>query len=301
MVDRDMCTKKCTFSINNNIHMTRYLQLTFIFSLILNFCFAQNFICTEEDKKLFSTKLQEIQLLAVSDTAENTIEAIGKLFLDTPYVAKTLEIGTKESLVINLRGLDCTTFIENVLAFHKLRKGTKNDLDTYIEALKGIRYRDGVLNGYPSRLHYFSDWIMNNEKKGIVRDITSELGGEELDKEINFMSTHRDAYPFLSNDQNYKAIAVYEKELNQKQLCYLPKDRILEVEKYIQSGDIIALTTTIKGLDITHTGIAILQEDNRIYLLHASTIGKVVISKLPLTEYLKKIKNNSGIMIARPL
>ncbi len=44
------------------------------------------------------------------------ITAIGKSFLGTEYVAHTLEKGNKEQLVVDLSGLDCTTFLENTLA-----------------------------------------------------------------------------------------------------------------------------------------------------------------------------------------
>jgi hypothetical protein len=81
----------------------------------------------------------------------------------------------------------------------------------------------------------------------------------------------------------------------------LPQDQIEANENLIKNGDIIALTTAIPGLDITHTGIAIREKDGRIHLLHASSSGMVEISELPLADYLKKIKKNTGIMVARPL
>ena len=116
------------------------------------------------------------------------------------------------------------------------------------------------------------------------------------------MSTHRQLYPFLKDDdENLKKIQASENYLNSQELCILSQDQIRANEHLIKSGDIIALTTSIKGLDITHTGIATREKDGRIHLLHASTVGKVVVSKLPLVDYLKKIKHNTGIMVARPL
>ena len=116
------------------------------------------------------------------------------------------------------------------------------------------------------------------------------------------MGTHRNLYPFLKDDKNFKKILTTEKELAQQTFCYLPQDQIETNEHLIQTGDIIALTTSIKGLDITHTGIATREKDGRIHLLHASTgSNEVEVSKLPLAEYLKKIKKNTGIMVARPV
>jgi len=113
------------------------------------------------------------------------------------------------------------------------------------------------------------------------------------------MSTHRDLYPFLSDDSNLEKIKASENYLNERAICILAQEDIQANEHLIKSGDIIALTTAIKGLDITHTGIATQEKDGRIHLLHASTIGEVVVSKLPLVDYLKKVKSNTGIMVAR--
>ncbi|MCW5516358.1 DUF1460 domain-containing protein [Muriicola sp. Z0-33] len=267
--------------------------------LFVQFSIAQNVVCSEEDKLAFELKTKEIKGLSDNDFGKTIID-VGKTFLGTPYVAKTLEIGEKESLVINLQGLDCTTYVENVLAFSILLRSENFDFDTFTTTLEKIRYEDGKLAGYSSRLHYFSQWIANNEKKGLLKNITAEIGGKEITKEINFMSSHRDLYPFLANDDNFKKIKKSEDYLNSQPICVLAQDAIAANEEKMQSGDIIALTTSIKGLDITHTGFAILEKDGRIHLLHASSSGQVEISELPLADYLKKIKNNSGIMVARP-
>ncbi|QLG47229.1 DUF1460 domain-containing protein [Costertonia aggregata] len=265
-----------------------------------SFLFGQNITCSPKDKQAFEDKIIEIDGLLEKDFGK-TIVAVGKTFLGTPYVAKTLEIGENETLVINLQGLDCTTFVENVLAFSRMLKNEQTSFTDFTKTIETIRYKNGKLSGYASRLHYFSEWIANNAIKGIVNDITSEIGGKPITKDINFMSTHRDLYPFLSDDENYEKIKASENYLNTESICVLAQAEIEANEHLIQSGDIIALTTAIKGLDITHTGIATREADGRIYLLHASTVGEVVVSKLPLADYLKKVKNNTGIMVARPL
>lgn len=256
--------------------------------------------CSSADKKLFVKKMEQLKLLKGASFGD-TITQVGKTFLGTPYVEKTLEVGDAETLVINLRGLDCTTFVENVLAFSALLRNGNTDFDTFAETLKTIRYRNGELNGYASRLHYFTDWIRNNEQKGLVKDITHGLGGEEMEKTINFMGTHRELYPFLKDDGNYKQILETEAALAKEALCVLPQDQIESIESDLQNGDIITLATSIKGLDVTHTGLAIRQPSGRIHLLHASSSGEVTITKEPLADYLKRIKSNIGIIVARPL
>jgi hypothetical protein len=275
-----------------------YFVLLAFFTLTLGF--SQQITCSVEDKKAYEDKIIEVDDLLEKDFGK-TIVAVGKTFIGTPYVAKTLEIGEIETLVVNLQGLDCTTYVENVLAFSLLLREGKSDFDAYTNNLETIRYKNGKLDGYASRLHYFSEWIANNEQKGILKDITAEIGGVEIKKEINFMSTHRDLYPFLKDEANYEKIKASENYLNNESICYLAQDEIEANEHLIQSGDIIALTTSIEGLDITHTGIASREKDGRIHLLHASSSGQVKISELPLVDYLKKVKKNTGIMVARTI
>lgn len=271
-----------------------------VFLSILKGSFAQEIVCSLKDKEAFEGRVVMI------DTVQNTnfgrmMVSIGKTFLGTPYVDKTLEIREKESLVVNLHGLDCTTFVENVLVFSLMRKSNEKDFGFYTDLLKKIRYKDGKIDGYASRLHYFSEWISNNEEKGLLKNITNGLiGSENVIKKINFMSRHRELYPFLKDDINYGKIQQSENELNLKGICFLPQNQIQANEHLIQSGDIIALNTAIKGLDVTHTGIITKEKDGHIHLLHASSSsGRVEISKLPLIDYLKKIKNNTGIMVIR--
>lgn len=262
---------------------------------------AQTIICSPIDRTALEEKFEELKGME-QPTYGDTLVAIGKSFLGTPYVAKTLEVGETESLVINLQGLDCTTYVENVLAIGVLLSQGKTGLETFAGVLRSIRYRDGELKGYPSRLHYFSEWIANNHKKGLVKDMTEELGGKPLVKDINFMSTHRESYPFLADEDNFLLIKASERKLNDQPLHVLAKDKIEGKEHLIQPGDIIALATSIEGLDVTHTGFAVRMPDGRIHLLHASsTHEEVEISELPLSEYLANIGHNTGIMIARPL
>ncbi|MFT0713850.1 N-acetylmuramoyl-L-alanine amidase-like domain-containing protein [Flagellimonas lutimaris] len=261
---------------------------------------AQKITCSPKDKSLFETKISDLEQAKASNLGD-TIALVGQSFLGTPYVEKTLEVGDTETLVVNFGGLDCTTFVENVMAFSMMLQNQQKDFENFTENLETVRYRNGDLNGYPSRLHYFTEWIRNNEKKGLVKNITAVLGGVELEKPINFMGTHRNLYPFLASDENFEAMLKVEKEIAKEKLCYLPLDQIESKEHLIKSGDILALATSIKGLDVTHTGIAIHQPDGRLHLLHASSKnGEVEISELPLADYLKNIKSNIGIIVARP-
>ncbi len=270
------------------------IYLIFVFTLTLN----SQITYSPMDSTLFYSKLEGLKGIEGGSYGDSVVD-IGKSFLGTPYVEKTLEIGDTESIVINLRGFDCTTYVENVLGFAHQLQNNQTDFHSFAKHLETIRYRNGVLDGYPSRLHYFTEWIRNNESKGLIQDITASLDGIEMNKSINFMGTHRSLYPFLKNDKNFEDMLKVEKELAKQSLCILPQNQIENNEHLIQSGDIIALATSIKGLDVTHTGFAI-RQNGRIHLLHASSSGSVRITEEPLVDYLRKIKNNVGIVLARP-
>lgn len=280
--------------------MKRFLIFIFLLASILP-GFSQQITCSPKDRAAVENKLVEISGMLQDDFGK-TMVSVGKTFMKTPYVAKTLEIGNTETLVVNLQGLDCTTFVENVLAFSLLLRQEEMSFNNYLKQLETIRYKNGTLDGYASRLHYFSEWIANNAEKGLLKDITGDIGGEAITKDINFMSTHRNLYPFLADDVNYSKIKASENYLNSQAICVLAQEDIIENEHLIKSGDIIALATSINGLDVTHTGIATREKDGRIHLLHASTGSmQVEITKKPLADYVKGIKSNVGIMIARPL
>ena len=230
------------------------------------------------------------------------VAAIGKSFIGTDYTANTLEVGKKEKLIIFLVGLDCYTFLESSLVFARCIKSGKTTFEDYEKELLNIRYRNGKLDEYPSRLHYFSDWIYYMNKRGIGKDITKKLGGKPFKMKINFMSTHANSYKQLKDNPAFvNTIAKIENDINSRDYYYIPKDDIEIVEDKIQSGDIIGITTNIDGLDISHTGIAYRADDGRIHLLHAPNVGyKVQISEKPLAEYIKGNKKQTGIMVLRP-
>lgn len=229
------------------------------------------------------------------------ISEIGKSFLNTPYQANTLEVTDREQIIINFSELDCTTFLETGFALARCIKKNRMTFDEFKNELQFIRYRDGKLDEYPSRLHYFSDWIYNNIQKGIIKDVTKEIGGKPIKFNVNFMSQNPKYYKHLQfNPEFIPIIKKQESEINVRQYYYIPQDEIKKVEDKISDGDLIALTTSDKGLDIGHVGIAVKMENGRIHFMHAPQVGsKVEITEIPLAEYVKKIKKHTGIIVLR--
>jgi hypothetical protein len=224
---------------------------------------------------------------------------IGKFFLGTPYMAGTLETKRAEHLVVNLREHDCVTFVENVVALVAYAKSQEKSFEAFRRLLREIRYRQGRLQGYSSRLHYFSDWIHDNQKKGMVRDVTAEIGGRPLRKAVTFMTTNPDIYPPLKNAGNLRRMKSVERTISRRSLFFIPKKALRRLEDRIRDGDLIAITTNTEGLDLQHVGLAA-RVKNRIHLLHASsTEGKVVLSQNTLYRYLMQSRARSGIMVAR--
>jgi hypothetical protein len=266
---------------------------------------------TEEDWRIFESKVRWARSQGL-DKAEvgDAIVRLGATFVGTTYRPGTLEAPGPERLVVNLHELDCVTFVENVLALTRFIRHDGAGLladppaarARYEGYLKDLRYRGGVIDGYPSRLHYFSDWLAENERAGRVRRITRELGGRPDSEPIHFMSSHPQSYRQLADSAVLASIRATEERLNAgPPRWYLPKEEIEGVAGKIRNGDVIAATSTLAGLDVAHTGFA-MWRDGSLHLIHAPLVGKSVeISELPLAARIRKISTQDGIMVARPL
>lgn len=236
----------------------------------------------------------------------NLMLYFGHRLLDVPYVGRTLEVNPREELVVNLRELDCTTFVETVLALTLTTRQGGREWDDYCQMLTRIRYRGGQMKGYTSRNHYFSQWIESNVKLGLV----SERMGKKADNyapftatqhiDVHYMSQHPDLYPMLKGKQDDIArIRRYEEEINGTAVRYIPS-RLLNGDRkalrYVEDGDILALVTSRDGLDISHVGIAEWGSDGKLHLLNASSIyKKVVLDDIPLYDYMMKYDHRLGI------
>lgn len=229
------------------------------------------------------------------------MQAVGMRFLQTPYVAGLLDEPEQETLVVDLTGFDCVLFVETALALARGIAVEDYSYETFVGHIQDQRYRDGAMNGYCSRLHYFTEWIANNEARGTVTNVTRTLGGDRLDKRLTFMSEHRESYPrFATNDSLFQGIQAMEHRLADLDHYTIPQDRIRTVYDRLRPGDIIATSTHIEGLDVTHTGLVYASEDGGIGFLHASTSGGVKVSP-DLQDYIQSNKVQIGIVVARPV
>lgn len=275
-----------------------YLLLTVLLSSVSISASGYKQYVTEQDREIFDKYITYIT--GEEYTSQEVIMATASFFLDVPYVAATLE-KEPEGLVVNLRELDCTTFVETVLSLSKTVLDGTLSFDVFCETLKQFRYRGGVIAGYTSRLHYTTDWIYENSKKGLMKDVTKESGGDPLPVNLFFMSRNADKYKLLKGNPALIAdMVTVEKSVNNRSYYLIPKDRIEACRDGIKDGDMICFVTSIAGLDVSHVGIA-KWESGRLTFVHASSsLKKVVIQSGTLQEYAQAASKNTGIIVVRP-
>ena len=260
----------------------------------------------------YTSESEEKRIVKISKKAEKEnwsslpfgeiIVNVGKEFVGVPYVGGTLDKDEIESCTIEMDKLDCVTFFELSLAIaDAIITEDDFDLNSLFDRIQYSRYKDGVIDGYESRLHYTSDWIIDNIEKGVINDITADLGGVPLKVNVFFMSKNSDKYPKLKGKKELiKKIKSIESEINSSEMFYIPKDNISEIMDELESGDVVAFVTTIDGLDYGHVGL-INKEDGIARLMHASTTAKKVLIDKPLDEYIDGVSKFTGITILRPI
>lgn len=248
------------------------------------------------------------------------LQDVAGRFLGAPYSAGLLDRTRDERLVINLRQFDCLIFVETVLAFGRTMLMTapesarpdsapsptryftasaRDKASLFSSNLESLRYRDGKRQDYCSRLHYFADWVSDNQGRGLVRNLTSDLGGRPLVMSFDFMSRNRSLYPALWDDGAYACIQRVEARLNGQRHYYLPTAAIRSQYGQLKSGDIVAVATRVRGLDVTHVGL-VYRDRGQVGLIHAAPGSGVKISP-DLEHYVSRVEDSIGVIVARPL
>jgi hypothetical protein len=254
-----------------------------------------------EEEMIFQELMREaIDSNLYQEPIGNIIQTISGYFLGSPYAANLLDQSPQESLVITLQQFDCVLFVETVLALSRNIAMQDYSTITFATHLQEQRYRNGEMDGYCSRLHYFSEWIQDNSRKGVVLDLTQSLGGVPLDRNLNFMTSHWQSYTQLTaNPDARQCIAQMEASLPTDSFFYIPYHHIGNIYSYLQPGDIIGIATSIDGLDVTHTGLIYRTSQGNIGLIHSAPGGVRVAEDLK--SYVSNISNSTGILVARPV
>ncbi len=289
--------------------------------LLLTLIVVMSYVCYDYAANITYTKADSIKVVSLlregarQPKGTNLMLYYGKKLCGIPYVAHTLEVNKKEKLVINLRQLDCTTFVETVFALSQTTKNGSVSWADYCHWLEKIRYKDGKRNGYVSRNHYFLWWCESNERQGLVKLPLQEIikntnttvypYAKKQIININYMSTHAASYKMLKgNKTDINAITKQEKQSQGKVMMYIPKDKMglsYEQMRYVKDGDIIAIATKLKGLDTSHIGIASWGKDGKLHLLNASSIHKkVVLEPKTMKQYMSEHPSQIGIWVVSP-
>jgi hypothetical protein len=235
---------------------------------------------------------------------------VGEQAEGTPYVASTLETYLKaggsptrtEPLTLSLTRFDCVTLVESCLAVARVARASADpSWERFGREVERMRYRGGTRGDYTSRNHYFSEWISDGERRGLVRDLGAELGGIEDARPLRFMTEHRASYAALADDAVYRAIGEIERRLDAQPRHVIPAAHIADVADRIETGDVLAFATSIPGLDVSHSAMAYRDRDGVLRVLHAPLSGGVVeVTKTTLPEYVARITRATGILVARP-
>ncbi len=236
---------------------------------------------------------------------------VGELATGTPYEAFTLESYLRaggspsrtEPLTLSLTRFDCVSLVEACLAVARVaRRGEGDTWAAFAGEMERMRYRGGVRGTYASRLHYFSEWMSDGAARGLLRELGRELGGSEDRRPLRFMTEHRESYRALANDTVFEQIAAMERSLDDSPRFVIPTVRIPAVLGDLESGDVIAFATSIRGLDVSHAAFAYRDPSGTMRVLHAPLSGGVVeVTAATLPQYVAAIRSATGILLARPL
>ena len=264
---------------------------------------ARFWVTTPADSLLAENVLADLkEYLAGTKTAREqaTVAELmvraGKAMEGQPYVAGTLD-ESPEQLRIYLTRTDCIIFVETCLALARTAK-EDGDFQAFANEIRQSRYREGRIEAYADRLHYTTEWARQGEARGVLQDVTRALGGEPLASPIKYMSSHPESYPLMDDPAAIRAV---EDRINLETRYYIPKSKIAGALSDIRSGDIICLVSSVEGLDISHVGLALV-ENGKVKLFHASTgTMKVTEDSRTLQEYLSGRSSIIGIQVLRPL
>lgn len=225
------------------------------------------------------------------------------LFLrSTPYVAGTLDRSPgREVCELILDGFDCVTLVETCFAFARVLKAASGvSAEAVADEIQAFRYRGGRMGGFESRLHYACDWLADNALRGrIALPLKEEPLRQKWSKRLDFMSTHPRAYPaLLGRPDRIEKIAEVERRVSSQNLDWVASANVQRVEPLLESGDMVALTTDVPGLDCSHTGL-IYRDGPRARLLHASSAQNKVFLDVPLTQYVQRSNRITGVFVGR--
>ncbi len=206
-----------------------------------------------------------------------------------------------EALVIDLETFDCVTLIESTLAVARCTWAGTEDVECFAREVQASRYKAGKVDGFISRLHYFSDWFDDNAKRGRVQELTPKLGGHEITVPSFFLSLHGKAHPAMARADVRAQVAELEARLSRTPSLILEREQLAKAQRHLESGDLVAIVTTKPGILISHVGFVWMDADKKPRFMHASSHHGRVLVTSEVATYVGRWPDRRGAVIARPL
>jgi hypothetical protein len=166
------------------------------------------------------------------------------------------------------------------------------------------RYRNGRCDGtYLSRMHHLEEVFANNQSRGLGRNITRDLGGLPIQRNITEMQHDWKSYRALVANPSYRdGIARVERSVSRLPVSYIPRGRVPGIESKLRSGDIIAIVSADQSGYTSHVGMAV-RDGSRCRFMHATSRndkGRRVYFDGTISQYLSESSDHIGIIVFRP-
>ena len=256
---------------------------------------------TDDQNAELKQWFQDVQGVRPGESFGALIVRIGKRQLGKPY-SNPQAVNAPEALSCDLHSFQCVSFVESSLALARCLWRKQTDSGCFLQELQGLRYRNGQISGFASKLHYYNDWLDDNAKRGTLVLLGAELGGQHDIEVSNYMTRHPQYYPPMADPEVFRAVADMETRVNTIHLSLISRSRVADIESQLQDGDIIAIGSTKPGMIISHTGFVMRTTDGATRMLHASSLRhKVVQTTTDLARYLAQRPERHGIYVARPV
>jgi len=213
-------------------------------------------------------------------TISERINFYSERFIGTPYNFKCVGDGPyalyENYPLVNFAETNCMAFCEYVLAL-----SISDSWDNFFNNLQNIRYRDGII-GMRTRNHYtMADWLPENSW---LLDDVSEIVGDKYTQSVTRTISHEE---FFEN----KGITDMRYVLPDREITidYVPKENLLNIEKNIKPGDILALIFANKTDIFSAHMLMVIEKNGKKYIRETSN-SKITTFDTPYREWASKIE-----------
>jgi len=240
----------------------------------------------DKSKQLFEMTNQEIDSLLTETsqkdlTISERINFYSEKFLGTPYNFQCVGDGPYALIenwpLVNFQETNCMALCEHVLAM-----AISDNWDNFFNNLLQIRYKDGII-GMRTRNHYtMADWLPENS--WILEDVSRKVGGEYT-KSVTRTISHKKF--FTSKGIKDMRYVLPDREIT---IDYIPLNVLVEVEKNIRPGDIVALIYAYKTDVFSAHMLIIAEKNNKKYIREANS-KKATTFDTPYKEWASNIQD----------